>query len=128
MKYNELLNESNPSVEIDMGELGVITLELFESVAPITVKNFLDLVETSFYDGLIFHRVIKDFMCQAGGYYIKDGKVQTGLLTETHNVRPVINIKVDGLKADKNRLSGEIGKLMKDGKKEEAEDLTSSAS
>ena len=33
-------------------------------------------------------------------YYIKDGKVQTGLLTETHNVRPVINIKVDGLKGD----------------------------
>ena len=39
MKYNELLNETNPSIEIDMGEIGIITLELFESVAPITVKN-----------------------------------------------------------------------------------------
>ena len=49
-----------------MDKLGVITLELFPSVAPITTKNFLDLVDTSFYDGLIFHRVIKGFMIQGG--------------------------------------------------------------
>lgn len=66
MKYNELLNETNPSVEIDMGDLGVITLELFENVAPITVKNFLDLVNDKFYNGLTFHRVIKGFMIQGG--------------------------------------------------------------
>ena len=66
MKYNEYLNETNPRVKIDMGELGEMTLELFPSVAPITVKNFLDLVNSSFYDGLIFHRVIKGFMIQGG--------------------------------------------------------------
>ena len=66
MKYNEYLNETNPRVKIDMGELGEITLELFPSVAPITVKNFLDLANESFYDGLIFHRVIKGFMIQVG--------------------------------------------------------------
>lgn len=66
MKYNELLNETNPVIEIDMGELGIITLELFESVAPITVKNFLDLISASFYNGLTFHRVIKGFMIQGG--------------------------------------------------------------
>lgn len=66
MKYNEYLNETNPRVKIDMGELGEITLELFPSVAPITVKNFLDLTNESFYDGLIFHRVIKGFMIQGG--------------------------------------------------------------
>ena len=66
MKYNEYLNETNPQVQIDMGALGLITLELFPNVAPITVKNFLDLVESSFYDGLIFHRVIKGFMIQGG--------------------------------------------------------------
>ena len=66
MKFNEYLNETNPQVEIDMGELGKITLELFPTIAPITVKNFLDLVESSFYDGLIFHRVIKGFMIQGG--------------------------------------------------------------
>lgn len=66
MKYNEYLNETNPRVKMDMGELGEITLELFPNIAPITVKNFLDLVENSFYDGLIFHRVIKGFMIQGG--------------------------------------------------------------
>ena len=66
MKYNEYLNETNPRVKIDMGEIGEITLELFPLVAPITVKNFLDLTNTSFYDGLIFHRVIKGFMIQGG--------------------------------------------------------------
>ena len=66
MKYTDYLNETNPKVKIDMGDLGEMTLELFPSVAPITVKNFLDLVESSFYDGLIFHRVIKGFMIQGG--------------------------------------------------------------
>jgi len=66
MKYTEYLNETNPQVQIDMGELGTIKLELFPNIAPITVNNFLDLVETSFYDGLIFHRVIKGFMIQGG--------------------------------------------------------------
>ena len=66
MKYNEYLNETNPKVKIDMGDLGEMTLELFPNVAPITVKNFLDLVDSSFYDGLIFHRVIKGFMIQGG--------------------------------------------------------------
>lgn len=66
MKYTDYLNETNPKIKIDMGDLGEMTLELFPSVAPITVKNFLDLVESSFYDGLIFHRVIKGFMIQGG--------------------------------------------------------------
>ena len=68
MKYNEYLNEANPAVKICMGDLGDITLELFPNVAPITVKNFLDLVDSSFYDGLIFHRVIKNFMIQGGDH------------------------------------------------------------
>ncbi len=49
-------------------------IELYEDIAPLTVKNFLELVDTGFYNGTIFHRVIKDFMCQGGGYYIKDNK------------------------------------------------------
>ena len=66
MKYNEYLNETNPIVKMDIENLGEITLELFPSVAPITVKNFLDLVESSFYNELTFHRVIKGFMIQGG--------------------------------------------------------------
>jgi len=47
-------------------DLGTITVELDEKNAPITVANFKKLVSEKFYDGLIFHRVIKDFMIQGG--------------------------------------------------------------
>lgn len=50
---------------------GDITLELDAEKAPITVANFLQYVESGFYDGLIFHRVIKDFMLQGGGFNAK---------------------------------------------------------
>ena len=46
--------------------LGDITAELFEDKAPKTAGNFLELVEKGFYDGVIFHRVIDDFMIQGG--------------------------------------------------------------
>ena len=45
---------------------GVMTLELYEDKAPITVDNFVKLAKEGFYDGLIFHRVIKGFMIQGG--------------------------------------------------------------
>lgn len=45
---------------------GEITLELFDAEAPKTVENFTDLAGKGFYDGLVFHRVIKDFMIQGG--------------------------------------------------------------
>ena len=66
MKAEELLNEQNPVVKIDMGDLGEMEIELFPSVAPITVENFLNLVSEEFYDGIIFHRVIPGFMIQGG--------------------------------------------------------------
>ena len=46
--------------------MGDITLELFKGVAPKTVQNFLDLAQKDFYDGILFHRVIPEFMIQAG--------------------------------------------------------------
>ena len=47
---------------------GDITLELNAEKAPISVANFLQYVESGFYDGVIFHRVINDFMIQGGGF------------------------------------------------------------
>jgi hypothetical protein len=47
--------------------LGTIVIELFDSEAPITTKNFIDYVESGFYDSTIFHRVIPNFMVQGGG-------------------------------------------------------------
>lgn len=56
----------NPIVTIEMENGGIIKLELYPEIAPITVANFVSLAESGFYDGLIFHRVISGFMIQGG--------------------------------------------------------------
>jgi cyclophilin family peptidyl-prolyl cis-trans isomerase len=56
-----------PQVRLETN-LGNIDFELYPEYAPITVANFLRLVDDDFYDGLIFHRVIAGFMVQAGGF------------------------------------------------------------
>ncbi len=59
--------ESNVVVVIETS-LGSITAELYPDKAPVTVANFLAYVDEAFYDGTVFHRVIKDFMVQGGGF------------------------------------------------------------
>ena len=56
-------------VYIKVKDIGTIKLELDEKAAPLTVKNFTELVNKGFYDGLIFHRVISGFMIQGGCPY-----------------------------------------------------------
>lgn len=56
----------NPIVTITMKDGGVIRLELYPDMAPISVNNFISLIHQGFYDGLIFHRVIRGFMIQGG--------------------------------------------------------------
>ena len=58
---------SNPQVEIATS-MGTLTVELMPEKAPLTVDNFLKLVDDGFYVGTVFHRVIPNFMIQAGGY------------------------------------------------------------
>lgn len=58
--------EKNPRVLMETS-MGNIKIELFKEKAPITVRNFLSYVKEGFYDGLIFHRVISNFMIQGGG-------------------------------------------------------------
>lgn len=53
-------------VQIEMADGGIIKIELDHNAAPITAKNFEQLVSEGFYDGLIFHRVIAGFMIQGG--------------------------------------------------------------
>ena len=58
----------NPThnVQIDVQDYGTITAELYGEAAPITVANFVKLVNEGFYDGLTFHRIISGFMIQGG--------------------------------------------------------------
>lgn len=65
MSYIET-NEATNLVKIEMQNGAGIVVELYENYAPITVANFKKLVGERFYNGLIFHRVIKDFMIQGG--------------------------------------------------------------
>ena len=58
--------KKDPIVTIEMENGNTIKIELYPSVAPETVKNFVSLVSQNFYDGLIFHRVIPGFMIQGG--------------------------------------------------------------
>lgn len=57
----------NPRVAINTNH-GTIEVELYEKFSPLTVANFLELVDSGFYSGLVFHRVIANFMIQGGGY------------------------------------------------------------
>lgn len=53
--------------EIEMSDGKIMRGELYPKIAPLTVQNFVNLIEKNFYDGLIFHRVIPGFMIQGGG-------------------------------------------------------------
>ena len=63
-QLNEV-NEKNPLVTVHTNQ-GDFTLELFPEVAPKTVENFVTHAKNGYYDGVIFHRVIEDFMIQGG--------------------------------------------------------------
>ena len=65
---NNGIEDGNPIAIIDTN-MGIIQVELFKDKVPNTCNNFIDYVNDGFYDGLVFHRVIDDFMIQAGGFY-----------------------------------------------------------
>ena len=74
---SEPIYAAHPRVVIETTQ-GNIELELLPKFAPKHVGNFLNLVETEFYTGLIFHRVIPNFMIQAGGYDADVNYKETG--------------------------------------------------
>lgn len=92
----------NPIVTITMENDDEIKIELYPDIAPNTVANFISLVNKGFYDGLIFHRVIPDFMIQGGdpegtgtggpGYAIKGEFSSNGFDNELKHERGVISM------------------------------------
>jgi peptidyl-prolyl cis-trans isomerase B (cyclophilin B) len=92
----------NPIVTIEMEDGGVIKAELYPQVAPNTVNSFISLVQSGFYDGLIFHRVIPGFMIQGGcpqglgtggpGYNIKGEFTRNGFQNDLKHDRGVLSM------------------------------------
>ena len=60
------MEKRNPVITITMADGAVIKAELYPEIAPNTVNNFISLASKGFYDGLIFHRIIRGFMIQGG--------------------------------------------------------------
>lgn len=111
---NQKINEKNSKketeeylvgkyqVEIDVKDYGKISLELDADVAPITVTNFINLVNEKFYDGITFHRIIDGFMIQGGdptgtGYSGSDKTIKgefsaNGVENSISHVRGVISM------------------------------------
>lgn len=93
---------TNPVVTITMENGDVIKAELYPEIAPNTVKNFVSLVKNGFYDGLIFHRVIRGFMIQGGcpdgngmggpGYQIKGEFAQNGFANDLKHEPGVLSM------------------------------------
>ena len=92
----------NPVVTITMENGDVITAELYPDVAPVSVNNFISLIKKGFYDGLIFHRVIRGFMIQGGcpdgtgmggpGYSIKGEFAANGFQNDLKHTDGVLSM------------------------------------
>ena len=93
---------ANPVVTITMENGDVMKAELYPEVAPNTVNNFISLVKKGYYDGLIFHRVIRGFMIQGGcpqgtgmggpGYSIKGEFSQNGVKNDLKHTEGVLSM------------------------------------
>jgi len=92
----------NPIATITMENEKSITIELYPEIAPDTVNNFISLIKKKFYDGLLFHRVIADFMIQGGcsegtgaggpGYKIKGEFLSNGFKNDLKHKEGVISM------------------------------------
>ena len=92
----------NPIVTIEMEDGGIIKAELYPEIAPESVNNFISLINKGFYNGLIFHRVIKGFMIQGGcplgmgyggpGYTIKGEFAANGFANDLSHTVGVLSM------------------------------------
>ena len=96
------MENKNPIVTFEMENEDVFKAELYPEIAPNTVRNFISLINHNFYDGVIFHRVIKGFMIQGGdpegigiggpGYAIKGEFAANGFKNDLKHERGVLSM------------------------------------
>ena len=88
----EILIPNYPQVTFETTE-GKIVLELDYQRAPITVRNFLELIDEQFYDNTIFHRVIPDFMIQGGGFNRDLDKKESNKTIPNESGNGILNLR-----------------------------------
>ncbi|CAN5243500.1 hypothetical protein BH23VER1_BH23VER1_27580 [soil metagenome] len=90
----------NPKVKLETSK-GPIVIELNAEKAPVSVENFLGYVRDGFYDNTVFHRVIKNFMVQGGGFGVADD----GTVTQKETGKTIKNEAQNGLKNERGTLA-----------------------
>jgi peptidyl-prolyl cis-trans isomerase A (cyclophilin A) len=94
MATNDVAKSTSVIMETSEGN---VEIELFGDKAPLSVSNFLAYVDASFYDNTVFHRVIKSFMVQCGGFDTK--------MNQKPTLAPIKNEAANGLKNDRGTLA-----------------------
>ena len=110
----------NPVVTFTMENGDVMKAELYPEIAPASVNNFISLIQKNFYDGLIFHRVIRGFMIQGGdpegtgcggpGYSIKGEFSQNGFKNDLKHTEGVLSMHSVGWLHRSRKYSPDAGR------------------
>ena len=117
-KYIES-EEVTKYIKSDVNNYGIMIAELYPKIAPITVENIKELIKEKFYDGIIFHRVIKDFMIQTGD------PTGTGMGGSEKEIKG--EFEINGIKNNISHTRGVLS-MARRGSNPETEDTLNSAS
>lgn len=117
-KYIES-EEATNYIKIDVNNYGIMIAELYPKDAPITVENIKELIKAKFYDGIIFHRVIKDYMIQTGD------PTGTGMGGSEKEIKG--EFEINGIKNNISHTRGVLS-MARRGSNPETEDTLNSAS
>ena len=118
LKY-QITNKMTNNVLMELTDDRKVIFELYPEVAPISVENFQKLVKEDFYDGIIFHRVVKDFVVQAGDGTSQNKSAQTikgefnsnGVTNDLKHEEGVLSM---ARTSDKNSASSQFFVMLKD--------------
>ena len=109
-----MMAQKNPIVTITMEDGSIMKAELYPDIAPESVNNFISLIKKHFYDGVIFHRVIQNFMIQGGdpegtgcggpGYCIKGEFLFNGVKNDLKHKRGVLSMAIEAGKLGYTRM------------------------
>ena len=131
-EFSDNTTPKNDTVAIMHTNMGDIKIKLFPNEVPRTVKNFIELSKQDYYNGIIFHRVIKDFMIQGGdptgtgmgGESIYGEKFEDEFSVKLHNIRGALSMANAGPNTNGSQFFIVQADTIPDGMAEQMEQLT----